>query len=368
VLAQTRAADAVENGPSSTTSHTIGSSTAGIVDYNADQDWYAVELQAGETYEFVLDISGANTLNDGYLTFHDSTGARLAFDDDGGEGLGSRIVWTAETSGTYFISAQGFTGNQSPSTGTYTLTSGLTEPLSPLDALDWGTALSGTTITVYFANAGETFDGQTSAGWLQYEQDAVMNALAEISQYVNLNFEITTDSANSTFQLVTLETGDFLGSFGPPGTAGGGVGVFVRDGAGWDEAGLQKGGFGYVTIIHELGHGLGLAHPHDTGGKSSVLQGVSNDQDTGRFDLNQGVFTTMSYVDGWNLSPIGTPGTTEYGWQATMMALDLALLQETDGAADRNSSDSIYELPDANTAGTFCEASWATGETATIRY
>ena len=67
----------------------------------------------------------------------------LDLDDDGGPGLGSRIVWTAETSGTYFISAQGFTGNNSVSTGTYSITSGLTDPVSPIDAIDWGTVLSG---------------------------------------------------------------------------------------------------------------------------------------------------------------------------------------------------------------------------------
>ena len=368
VSVNTRAADAILNGPESTTSHTIGGSSTGLIDYNADQDWFAVNLMAGETYEFILDIGGSNTLSDGYLTFHDSTGVLLTLDDDGGPGLGSRIVWTAETSGTYYVSAQGFTGNQSPSVGTYTLTSGLTDPLSPLESLDWGTQLSGSTITVYFADAGETFDGETSVGWEQYERDAALAALGEISEYINLTFVETNDSSSADFKLVTLATGDFLGSFGPPGTSGEGVGVFVKNGTGWSQSGLQKGGFGYVTLIHEFGHGLGLAHPHDAGGTSSIMQGVTSDQDTGLFDLNQGIFTTMSYVDGWAEAPFGTSGAAGYGWQATMMALDLALLQQKYGAPDRNIGDNIYDIAVTNTAGTYWEAIWDTGGNDTIRY
>ena len=31
--------------------------------------------------------------------------------------------------------------------------------------------------------------------------------------------------------------------------------------------------------MHEVLHGLGLAHPHDTGGTSTVMQGVRSDFD-----------------------------------------------------------------------------------------
>ena len=30
--------------------------------------------------------------------------------------------------------------------------------------------------------------------------------------------------------------------------------------------GLSPGGYDYITWLHELGHDLGLAHPHDDGG------------------------------------------------------------------------------------------------------
>ena len=369
VTVETRADDSVLNGPASAVTIDVGGSLTGTIDYNADQDWFAIELVAGETYEFVLDVEGfSNTLPDGFLSFHDENGVRLAFDDDSGEGLGSRIVYTADTSGTYYISAQGFTGNSTPSTGNYTLRTGFTDPLTPLDAIDWGTILSSNTVSVYFAEAGEFFGGETSVGWLDYEREAALAALNEISEYVNLTFVEAETAGNATFKLVTIAEADFLGSFAPPGTTNAGVGVFVRNGAGWTETGLQKGGFGYVTLIHEFGHGLGLAHPHDTGGNSNIMPGVTDSQDRGIFDLNQGVFTTMSYVDGWAASPFGTSPNLAHGWQATMMAVDLAVLQAKYGASERNSDDTVYTLPDGNVSGSYWEAIWDTGGTDTLRY
>ena len=64
---------------------------------------------------------------------------------------------------------------------------------------------------------------------------------------------------------------------------------------------IEKAGFG-----KEFGHGLGMAHPHDNGGSSEVMQRVTSEFGSyGLYGLNQGVYTTMSYNDGWQLSPSG---------------------------------------------------------------
>lgn len=114
------------------------------------------------------------------------------------------------------------------------------------------------------------------------------------------------------------------------GTAWGG---YNTSGAGFTSTGLQPGGYGFITFVHEIGHGLGLAHPHDHGGGSPLFPGVTNNDysDTGDNDLNQGIFTIMSYNDGWETG-LGLSPSLDYGWQAGPMAFDIAAIQYLYGA------------------------------------
>ena len=58
----------------------------------------------------------------------------------------------------------------------------------------------------------------------------------------------------------------------------------------WNEAVLQQGGYSFITLIHEIGHGLGLAHPHDDGGGSQIFPGAG-DGGLGLHAMNQGIWT-----------------------------------------------------------------------------
>jgi Ca2+-binding RTX toxin-like protein len=367
-----RGVDAIANGISANPVIVVdGADGTGRIDYNTDEDWFAVELVAGQNYLFELNGTGVQSLNDAYLTIHAEDGAIITFNDDGGSGLNSRLVYQATSTGTYYLAAQGFTGNSVDAFGDFTLSaSTTTETSSLLDALDWGTQLNTTVVDVYFAGIGESFDGNTSNGWTQAEIDAVMDALGVYENYIDLEFRQTNNSTNAEFVLVVDSSDEYLGFFGPPNTGTGtGIGVFSDEGTGWSTAGLVQGGFGYVTVIHEIGHGLGLAHPHDGGGASGVLNGVFDSASTGQFDLNQGVYTTMSYVDGWDLAPYGTSGTVRYGWQGTPMALDVAVLQGKYGAnTTHNNGNDTYIIQTANAAGTFWQSIWDTGGIDTISY
>ncbi|SHL22878.1 M10 family metallopeptidase C-terminal domain-containing protein [Roseibium suaedae] len=244
------------------------------------------------------------------------------------------------------------------------------------NSIDWGTqvAASGGVINVYFAESGEVFDGQTSQGWSSYEIQQAMLAFSSYSNFLNITFNRVYSSSEATFNLVATSSssiGGNLGYMNPPGTSGAGIGVFATDGTGWNTyGGLEVGGYGYITLIHEFGHGMGLAHPHDTGGSSSIMSGVTASfGDYGDFDLNQGVYTAMSYNDGWQTAPHGASPSYSYGYEGTMMALDIAVLQDKYGANTTFASgNNTYVLPGSNGVGTYYSSIWDTGGNDEISY
>ncbi|HET7716156.1 MAG TPA: M10 family metallopeptidase, partial [Bauldia sp.] len=244
-------------------------------------------------------------------------------------------------------------------------------------AIDWGTRIDASVITYRFAEQGEVYDGVTAYEWLAYEIQQVERALAVYETFLDVTFAEVSSGEHLT--LVVADDEDmqgFLGFFIPPGEPDAGLGAFNWEGEGWDfdEPGtgaLEQGGFGFVTIIHEFGHALGLAHPHDDGGSSTVFPGVTVAYgDYGDFDLNQGVYTTMSYNTGWTTNPDGTPpAVSANGYQGTPMALDIAVLQAKYGAnlTHRTGADT-YVLPAANGVGTFYACIWDAGGIDTIVY
>ena len=88
----------------------VGGSAGGRIESDGDRDWFAVELVAGRSYRIDLEGSGSGSgvLRDSYLYgIHDAAGDLIAYttDDDGGEGLNSRVYFTAEETGTYYVAA-----------------------------------------------------------------------------------------------------------------------------------------------------------------------------------------------------------------------------------------------------------------------
>jgi hypothetical protein len=91
----------------------------GAIDFAGDTDQFNVFLAAGVRYYIELEGSatGAGNLADpiARLLFN---GVQVAFDDDGGVGLNSRIVFTPGVSGVYTVDVSEFLNND---TGTYRL-------------------------------------------------------------------------------------------------------------------------------------------------------------------------------------------------------------------------------------------------------
>jgi len=357
----------------------------GFLQTSDDVDVYQIDVTGGLLYSFGL-AGGADYASDytdlppgeldTVITIYDADGNVVASNDDLAfpDDISSGTSLFVEEDGTYFVEVAAYP-HDSGAGYALNVTETDISTLDPLDSIDWGTQLPSTHVTVYFAKAGEVFDGNESLGWTQYEMDRAMAALQTWGAVTDLTFSITGNPDAATFKLVTSTSDEFLGFFGPPDTgSGSGIGVFATNGTGWnDTGGLEQGGYGFITLVHEFGHGLGLAHPHDNGGNSTIMAGVDGPFGSyGVFDLNQGVYTTMSYNDGWQLHPdavqgfpIGFP--TRYGYQGGPGAFDIAVVQEKYGADPaRNAGNTVYTLPTVNAPGTFWTAIWDSGGIDTI--
>jgi len=124
----------------------VAGSVSGNVDYQGDEDWFRVDLQAGNQYSFSL--SG---LPDSLLKLFDSSGDFVAFDDDGGGGTDSLLRFAPTSNGTYYIAASVY-GNLD--TGSYSL--GMSSQVATSETVssvrDAGVLVLGTTVNGVLAS------------------------------------------------------------------------------------------------------------------------------------------------------------------------------------------------------------------------
>ena len=352
---------------------------SGVLVTRRDNDWYRIDLQAGQQYNFVWAQAGADGATDVDITLYDPAGNQVVQIANPGDWDWSFINWFPNISGTWFIGVSG-----AATSGEYTVgVNHITD--FPLEAITGATALRHNRVDVYFAQAGETFDDTTSEGWNAFEIAQAMAVLGEFSKIANLTFSRTTVHAEAEFTLLLddneLGAEEIAGRFGLPGGAIEGIGFFNGNYAGWSTTAggavpgqaIDKGGAGWDTMLHEFGHGMGLAHPHDDFFGSVIMDGVSDEEDHGDFNLNQGIYTVMTYNSGWETAPHGQPTKPDgkldarFGWAGTPMAFDIAVIQQKYGAnMSYHAGNDVYTLPGANQSGTFYSCIWDAGGIDTI--
>jgi len=241
----------------------------------------------------------------------------------------------------------------------------MANPNPLLASIDEGVALADPHVTVHFARDGERVDFATEqGGWSPYARAQAMAALDAFAAVSGLTFEEAADPADADFRLVKSDAGAgaSLGFMNGPDLAYGdaqGVGWF-NSGPYWSGARgglLSPGAYMFTIFLHEFGHGLGLAHPHDAAGGSTLMPQVGEG-----LGLDQGVYTVMTYNDGWPEAPEGLPDSRAWGWNLGPSALDIAVIQEKYGAnLETGAGDDRYRLPSKNEAGTGYLTIWDAG-------
>lgn len=245
---------------------------------------------------------------------------------------------------------------------------------SYVDSLVWGAGWVGGPVKYSFgAGPVPAIDSSigafTGVNWVQAERDAFALALDQYSSVSGLTFELAASPSQANMVWWLASNADFA-EFGsgilgmhevPDGSYPQIYGYYNYQHSTWDN--LVPGSYGYITIIHELGHAMGLAHPHDGGDHADATRfpGVSSPSSTGTSGLNQGIWTTMSYNDGWNVVPATTD---DFGYQGSLMAFDIAALQALYGAnLSTATGDDEYLLPQSNGTGSYWSCIWdAAGE------
>jgi Ca2+-binding RTX toxin-like protein len=223
-----------------------------------------------------------------------------------------------------------------------------------LNSLIYGSKWTGGAVTYRFVDSG----GQT---WSSAEKTAFRTALEMFENITDIQFqEVTSGDANLMEYQVRGTTWSNPSTYADHEYPFDGVadGRFNVDHPSWPD--LRVGSDGFQTIIHELGHALGLEHPHDG---QQTFPGAA-DGDTGTDGMNQGIWTMMSYNNGWTGEP---PPNSTYGYNGVPMALDIAALQRLYGTNTTfRTGDDSYTLPTASGSGTYWICIWDAGGVDTI--
>lgn len=327
---------------------TSGIPYAGSFDYGQDDDWFKLDVAPGQYVDVMLTETGS-TGRPITLTAITSLGSARTTTSGGDEAALTLRNSTAQTT-SYWFSAS-FDGAAPGDSSGYALTAVVHDQDLTATVQTFFSINDTDPIRVYILSAGETATGITADAASAYEQQRIMAAFDIWSAVADIQFVQTTDRAQADIEVALGDVPPYADAEYP-----GSVPQLMRISnrvPQWTDAGaLDDGGFGYAVVIHEIGHLLGLEHTHQSGNGAILMPGVTGAIGSyGDNDLNQEVFSVMSYNRGWPTGPLGVlpESVTPHGSVYTPSPIDIAAVQRKYGVnTTTGAGDDTYSLQSGN--------------------
>ena len=216
------------------------------------------------------------------------------------------------------------------------------------NATKWGSTTLSASGT---AGGNVTYWFDATSSWTMAEQNGFISGLALWSAVANITFSLAADAASANFSFIRGSDGSAFQTFpnATPSTVGSGtvggpgtgayisidtsVASFGPIGGSFEE----KGGYPYGTLVHELGHMLGLGHAGPYNGDVNASTQQFSAYDTTLWSLMSYISPTDTTAQFYNAYTVtGTNwGANPDGWgytPTTPMILDILAVQRIYGA------------------------------------
>lgn len=314
----------------------VGDTFSGALLTTTDEDWIEINLVEGASYNIDLD---SLEVNDSYIEVRDSSGNLVAGLDDGINDFSAGGVYTASSTGTFYIAVSDFFNVNN---GAYEFT--IEEIIAAPPSFDAGVQEMADYLTTGYWDAVGFSDQQwdtSQSNVVTVNISGLTNATKQLAIWAMESWEMVIDV---DFQIVTSgeditiddEVAFSAYAYQPNSTDSPFVvdGVELNVGKSWGSDAIIES-YWFQTYIHEFGHALGLGHQGDYEGSGSFATDAEFANDSWQYSV-------MSYF-----SQFSNPNSTQtFGYVITPMMVDIIAAQDLYGKPDDETSatagDTIY--------------------------
>ena len=261
----------------------IGDSITGTLAAGGNET-FRLDLDAGETVTIDLFGAGDDALEDTVLSIYDADGNLIGTNDDIalGSDTDSRLTFTAEDGGEIFVRVEGFADQNNAGDYQLQVATASAGNMASLDTLakqlyddywsqdfKWNLGDSGYQAkngTLTFNISGHSGD---SNGLSSQRQDLVREAFKVYEEVLGIDF-VESSSASADFRFSDNSSGAYAGSaYGVVGGQGYISYANINVASNWYGSSSVVDGYTFQTILHEIGHAMGLGHQGNYNGSAS---------------------------------------------------------------------------------------------------